>query len=202
MPDEPPPLSRAERRRRTEARILEAARELFARSGYDRTTIRAVAAAAGTDPGLVMRYFGSKEELFARVAELAPDQPVTGPAEDVAEVLLASLGDKLRGDLSGTLAMLRSMLTHPDAGREVRAAITEQQRQVAAAIPADDAVLRAGLIGAITLGAIIGRDLLHLEGVRDAKAEDIVEVLRPAIHAIAQSAPAHAPAELTADLAP
>ncbi|OLT25458.1 hypothetical protein BJF79_12630 [Actinomadura sp. CNU-125] len=179
-----PRVSRAERRRRTEARILDAARESFARSGYDRTTIRAVAAAAGTDPGLVMRYFGSKERLFALVAELSPDEPLAGPAEDVAELLLRSLAEKLRGEQTGTLAMLRSMLTHPEAGREVRAAISEQQRQVAAAIPAPDADLRAALVGAVTLGAVIGRDLLRLDGLSDAAAEDVVDVLRPAVHAI------------------
>ncbi|WP_433516985.1 TetR/AcrR family transcriptional regulator [Nonomuraea sp. CA-143628] len=196
-PDQPRP-TRAEQRRQTEARILNAARDLFARSGYDRTTIRAVAAAADTDPGLVMRYFGSKEELFSRVAEISADEPMSGgtPGE-IAELLLASLGHKLQGDLSGTLAMLRSMLTHPEAGKEVHVAITDQQRQVAAAIPTEDAVLRAGLIGAITLGIVIGRDLLHLEGVRDAKAEDILAVLRPAVHGITQGATEPAPRSVT-----
>jgi hypothetical protein len=74
--------------------------------------------------------------------------------------------------------MLRSMLTHPDAGKEVRAAIAEQQRQVAAALPADDAVLRAGLIGALTIGALVSRHLLELKGVRDAEVTEIVSVLR------------------------
>ncbi|MEU6715853.1 TetR family transcriptional regulator [Nonomuraea sp. NPDC046802] len=182
MPASP---SRAEQRRQTEARILAAARRLFADSGYDRTTIRAVAAAADTDPGLVMRYFGSKDELFARVAAIEPDEPVAGTPEEVAELLLAALGDKLTADMSATLAMLRSMLTHPDAGEGVRAALTEQQRQVADSMPADDAVLRAGLVGALTLGTVIARHLLRLEGVRDADVEDIVGVLRPAVHAIA-----------------
>ena len=47
--------TRVEQRRRTEERILTAARQLFGEHGYDRTTIRAVATAAGSDPGLVMR---------------------------------------------------------------------------------------------------------------------------------------------------
>ncbi|MFC4015927.1 TetR family transcriptional regulator [Nonomuraea purpurea] len=190
MPASP---SRAEQRRQTEARILAAARRLFADSGYDRTTIRAVAAAADTDPGLVMRYFGSKDELFARVAAIEPDEPVAGTPEEVAELLLAALGDKLTADMSATLAMLRSMLTHPDAGEGVRAALTEQQRQVAGSMPADDAVLRAGLVGALTLGTVIARHLLRLEGVRDADVEDIVGVLRPAVHAIAHGEAERAP---------
>jgi AcrR family transcriptional regulator len=51
-------LTRAERRRQTEDRILVAARDLFVRLGYERTTIRAIAAAAEVDPSLVMQYFG------------------------------------------------------------------------------------------------------------------------------------------------
>ncbi|TDE56709.1 TetR/AcrR family transcriptional regulator [Nonomuraea mesophila] len=188
MSDHRPRLSRAERRRQTENRILAAARRLFATLGYDRTTIRGVAAAAETDPGLVMRYFGSKDALFARVAEVAPDQPVAGTPEEVAELLLAAVAGKLESDAPGTLAMLRSMLTHPDAGDEVRAAIAEQQRQVSASLPTDDAVLRAGLVGALTIGVLLSRHLLQLEGVRDAGAAEIVSVLRPAVHAITQGA--------------
>ncbi len=94
-------------------RILTAARQLFAESGYDRTTIRAIATAARTDPGLVMRYFGSKEALFTRVAQITTDGPLAGSPEQVAELLLASLSKKLRAEPVGTTAMLRSMLTHP-----------------------------------------------------------------------------------------
>src|SRR5947208_10505097 len=63
------PGSRAEQRRRTEARILDAATQVFFSAGYDRTTIRAVASAAGVDAGLVMHYFGSKQELYRRVID-------------------------------------------------------------------------------------------------------------------------------------
>jgi len=45
-------LTREERRRRTEAAILDAGRELFAELGFERTTIRGVAARAGVDPAL------------------------------------------------------------------------------------------------------------------------------------------------------
>src|SRR5688572_10691897 len=40
----------------TKAAILAAAREHFAASGYERATIRAIAADAHIDPALVMRY--------------------------------------------------------------------------------------------------------------------------------------------------
>src|SRR5436309_13182244 len=53
---------------RTKAAILAAARKHFAASGYERATIRAIAADAGIDPAMVMRYFGDKEKLL-------PQQP-------------------------------------------------------------------------------------------------------------------------------
>jgi len=45
------------------ARIRQAALALFAEQGFDRTTIRGIAAAAGVSPGLLRHHFGSKQAL-------------------------------------------------------------------------------------------------------------------------------------------
>ncbi|WP_280343627.1 TetR/AcrR family transcriptional regulator [Nocardia abscessus] len=185
-----PSPTRAQQRRNTEARILAAAGRLFAEIGYDRTTIRAVATEADTDPSLVMRYFGSKENLFARVAVFADDHPVTGTPEHVAELLLDALAVKLADQPVNTLAAIRSMLTHPDAAAEVRAAMTARQREAAGQLADDEADLRAGLLGALTIGVVIGRHLLELDGLRDAPPQRIIALLRNAFHDIA-----HGPAE-------
>jgi AcrR family transcriptional regulator len=55
---------------RTRAGILAAARVEFARHGYQRSTVRVIAAQAGVDPALVIRYFGSKEQLFQDVLDV------------------------------------------------------------------------------------------------------------------------------------
>ena len=55
-------------REATAARILAAARSLFAQRGYERTTIRAIATRARVDPSLVMQHYSSKDALFALVA--------------------------------------------------------------------------------------------------------------------------------------
>ena len=66
---------------RTRAAILAAARERFAADGYERATIRAIAADAAIDPAMVMRYFGNKEKLFAAAAEFDLRLPdLSGPA--------------------------------------------------------------------------------------------------------------------------
>jgi AcrR family transcriptional regulator len=57
----------------TRDRILEAARLIFGRDGYDHATIRSIAAQADINPAMVMRYYGNKERLFAAVTEAKPD---------------------------------------------------------------------------------------------------------------------------------
>ena len=172
--------ARAEQRRRTETRILTAARLLFGEYGYDRTTIRAVATAAGSDPGLVMRYFGSKEQLFAQAATIPADGPIDGSPEQIAEQLTTALAQKLADEPTAALAALRAMFSHPEAADEVRAAMTAQQHQVAEQLPGDDAVLRAGVIGALTLGLVIGRHLVRLDGL-DASTDDVMALAGPLI---------------------
>jgi len=177
--------SRAEQRRQTEARILAAARQLFADVGYDRTTIRAVANAAGVDAGLVMHYFGSKDELFAHAAELPADDLPQATAEQLAEALLASLGSRLDSEPVASLAVLRSMLTNADAADRYRAAAEPQLSQITAAIPTGDAGLRASLLSAIVHGVIIERYLLRLSGLADASPDQIVDLLRPCFRILA-----------------
>ncbi|MQY16113.1 hypothetical protein SRB5_63050 [Streptomyces sp. RB5] len=182
-----PPQSRADRRRATEARILAGARELFAAKGFDRTTIRAVAGAAGVDPALVMQYFGSKRELFTRAVQAAPVPPAAGADPGaLVDQLMATLGLKLGGLPEGTLAMMRSMLTDPAAAEHVRTVLGRQIDGVGAALPAaGDAELRAALIVTTLLGVTIGHQLLGLEALRDVPADRVAALLRPAVEALA-----------------
>lgn len=181
-----PMTKRAEQRRNTEARILAAARQAFAASGYDRATIRAIAAAAGVNPGLVMHYFGSKRELFRRAADMTPAASDAETPEALAEFLLGSLGVKLDGMSLATTATLRSMLTHPETATGMRTMINDQMRRLGDAIDADDAQLRAMLVGATVLGVVVGRHLLQLDELRDAPAEKIIALLRPGFQALAE----------------
>ena len=45
------------------ARLRDAAIELFAERGFDKTSMKAIAEAAGVSPGLVIHHYGSKDEL-------------------------------------------------------------------------------------------------------------------------------------------
>ena len=175
----PRPGSRAEQRRRTEARILDAATQVFFSAGYDRTTIRAVASAAGVDAGLVMHYFGSKQQLYRRVIDAAPVPEISGAPGQAAEQLLASLADRLANEPVASLTLMRSMLTNPEAASAASAAIARYQAQIAQAIPGDNADLRAAIISAVTLGIMVSRHLIKSDELATADPAHVVELLRP-----------------------
>jgi AcrR family transcriptional regulator len=96
--------------------ILEAAREAFAASGYDGSSLRAIAAKAGVDPALLLYYYDTKEGLYRAVVErpyaFAGDlrAALASPAPQVAAARWASaLRHCSRGaDALACRALLRS----------------------------------------------------------------------------------------------
>lgn len=181
----PRPGSRAEQRRRTQARILDAATQVFFSTGYDRTTIRAVASAAGVDAGLVMHYFGSKRELYRRVIDAAEVPDIGGTPAQATEDILASLADRLANEPVASLALLRSMLTNPEAASAVSAGIARYEAQIARAIPADDAGLRAAVISAVILGVMVSRHLIKSDELAAADPARVIALLRPCVLSLA-----------------
>ena len=183
------PGSRAEQRRRTETRILDAATQVFFSAGYDRTTIRAVASAAGVDAGLVMHYFGSKQELFRRVIDAAPVPEVSGAPGQAAEQILAGLASRLASEPVASLALLRSMLTNPEAAAVASVGMARYQAQIAQVIPADDASLRAAIISAVILGVTVSRHLVKSDELATADPAQVISLLRPCLLALAAPPP-------------
>ncbi|HYO37180.1 MAG TPA: TetR family transcriptional regulator [Geodermatophilus sp.] len=182
-------VSRDERRRRTEAAILEAARGLFAEMGFERATIRAVAAAAGVDPALVMQYFGSKENLFTEATRWAHDQVsvLDVPRAQMPAAALADLFGTFEGTggREGAVALMRSCLTHPEANRTLRDDVMcSVAAGVAERIGGEDAELRAGLLAACVMGLGLSRYLLEIPAVAEASRADIERLLEPALRAL------------------
>jgi AcrR family transcriptional regulator len=183
------PLSRKERRQRTGAAILAAARGLFAELGYQRTTIRAVAGEAGVDPALVMQHFGSKDGLFAAAALSTVDANALVDAEhdDLARVALAHVFADFEDPdrRASAVALLRSSLTHPAARQVLRDEVMGPiQAKVARTIGGDDAALRAAVLNASTLGLTIARYLLEDAVLAEASPDDLERIMRPALRAI------------------
>jgi AcrR family transcriptional regulator len=181
----PRPSSRAEQRRRTEARILDAATRVFVAAGYERTTIRAVASAADVDAGLVMHYFGSKQELFRRVIDAAPLPEFSAAPGEAAEQILASLATRLATEPVASLTIFRSMLTNPEAASAAGTGTARYEAQIARAIPADDAGLRAAIINAIILGITVSRHLVKSDELASADPARVIELLRPCVLSLA-----------------
>ena len=165
----------------TEARILAAATRLFVENGYERTTIRGVAHAAGVDAGLVMHYFGSKRELFNRVTAGGSPLELSGTADQVTEQILARLSEMLADEPVQSLALLRSMLTHPEAAQTWREASDRYDAEISRSISAADADIRAALVSAVWLGVIVSRHLLNSPGLSDASPQHVIDLLRPCL---------------------
>jgi AcrR family transcriptional regulator len=184
--------ARAEQRRRTEARILTAASRLFVDDGYERTTIRGVARAAGVDAGLVMHYFGSKRELFQRVTQARALPELGGTAAEVTEQILAMLAEPSADAPAHSLALLRSMLTHPEAAEAWLAIANSFQAQISQPIAAADADVRAALVSAVVLGVIVSRHLLRSPGLSDASPQELADLLRPCLRSLTLADPSGA----------
>jgi AcrR family transcriptional regulator len=65
IPELPRPASQQDRRNR----ILDAAERCFARTGFHRATMQDVAAECAMSPGNIYRYFASKDDIVAGMAE-------------------------------------------------------------------------------------------------------------------------------------
>lgn len=180
----------------SKASILEAARQLFAKRGFVKTTTRAVAARAGVDASLVHYFFQNKSKLFAAAVEL----PVTAAElRAILQELVTDAGGKERG-----ARVIRFMLEHVFASRGdaiaalIRAAVGDPgsvppvrsliEKTVvtgaASAIGGADARLRAELFGAIVVGLFVVRQIVRVEPLASASHEKVAALLGPAVDAI------------------
>jgi AcrR family transcriptional regulator len=168
------PESRAARRAATAQRILDAARTEFGERGLEAATIRRIAQRANVDPSLVMQHYGSKAALFAMAIQLDDASPgaVEAHLHDVLDVRLAALPPETR-------ALVRSMLTAPEAAEAMSAFLNERVVNLSRAMSGEDADLRAALIVSSILGLTIARHFLKLDAFANASEADITRVARP-----------------------
>jgi AcrR family transcriptional regulator len=167
---------------RTRATILDAAKRIFATAGYERTTIRDIAAAASIDPAMVIRYFHSKEELFARTAEFdlrLPDLRAVEPHK-IGETLVRHFLSLWEGDgaYQGLAVMLRSAASNESALAKLKDVFSAQvlpalARAEGPLSPGD----RAGLVASQLLGLAFCRYVIQLKPVVDLPHDLIVREL-------------------------
>lgn len=174
--------SRDAKRARTAQRILEAAREEFATRGFEGATIRRIAAAAEVDPSLVMQHYGSKAALFAVAVQLPSDDGGTA-AEHLLDVLAVRLDDLP----PETRALVRSMLTVPEAAESMREFLDERVENLARSFDGEDAELRALLTVSAILGLTITQHFLHLRAFDDVSRESLLRAAQSWLASVSQA---------------
>ena len=167
---------------RTKAAILSAARERFAAAGYEAATIRAIAADAGIDPAMVMRYFGSKDQLFAAAAEFDlrfPDFAGVDHTHLGAAVVRHFL-DRWEGD-DALVLLLRSSTTNTEAAQRMKQIFVAQLEPMVARLVPTDAATRAGLIATQILGLALCRFVLKLPPIAAMTRDEVVSWIGPTL---------------------
>ena len=183
----------------TRARILAAARRWFAEEGYERATIRGIAAAAVADPALVLRYFGSKEGLFAAAAAFDLRLPDLGdvPRAELGAALVRHFLARWEGNPNDAALqiLLRAAATNAPAAARMREVFTCQVLPAVARVaPPGEAERRAGLIASQMLGLALCRYILGLPGVAALDAEETAAWLGPTVQRyLVSPSPAVAP---------
>ncbi|MFD7706726.1 TetR family transcriptional regulator [Streptomyces sp. NPDC059785] len=168
----------------TRTAILAAARERFAADGYERATIRAIARDARIDPSMVMRYYGSKEGLFAAVLDVdlrLPDPARVRPQE-VGRLLVSHFLD-LWEENEALTAMLRVGVTNQAGAERIQGVFREQLLPVTRQVCPDpeQAAQRAALAASQVLGMALARYVLRLPPAVALHREEIVAWLAPTV---------------------
>lgn len=200
-----PRLTQRARAERSEKLLLEAAVELMAQQGFERTTVAQIAARAGYSPGLVNHRFGSKFELLDRLIEMGQRafyDDVLAPALEgrrglaallhAMEVRLRPNRDSARtlafytvmGECLGPVPQIRP--AYARAGRTIRESfrrfIVEGQEDgdIRADVSVDTA---AAILAALTRGVIfqwlIEGDAIDLDRLRRENRAWLTRALAP-----------------------
>ncbi|WP_149830592.1 TetR/AcrR family transcriptional regulator [Streptomyces tailanensis] len=188
-----PPRTKSADTPATRDRILAAAREEFSERGYDKTSMRGIAKAAGVDSALVHHYFGTKEQMFEAAVEVA-FSPVLSVRDSLLEGPLDGVGERLTRTIFGfwenpttrkpLLAIVRSAVNHEAAAAVFRRLVaTQLLYRIARRLDLPDAELRAELAAAQLVGVAMLRYVIKVEPLASADPEQIIERVAPVVQA-------------------
>jgi AcrR family transcriptional regulator len=177
----------------TRRRILDAAKARFASDGYEHATVRAIAADAQVDPGMVHYLFGRKDQLFAAAMD-APDSP-RAPVTDLLAQGLDDLGPRLvrrflevwdaSDHVEPLLVMARSTQASDRSTTMLREFIQREFVDLLARhLDTPDAPLRAGLITTQLLGMAIARYAVRVEPITSADHDTLTAWFGPIVQDI------------------
>jgi AcrR family transcriptional regulator len=174
----------------TRASILAAAAAEFSRDGYEATSMRGVARAAGVDPALVRHYFNDKADLFgeAIAVPMRPDRLVAtalrGPRERVGENLVRYIVTTLDDPATSrrVVSMMQTALGQEFAAGMFREfLIREVLKRIATELLDDEAELRASFAASQVVGLVIARYGLRIEPLASATPDEVVARIGPVV---------------------
>ncbi|MFJ9626672.1 TetR family transcriptional regulator [Streptomyces sp. NPDC101175] len=170
----------------TRAAILRAARYLLARNAHADITLKAVAERAGVSAPLILKYFGNKEALFARVmsfeadAEALLDAPLDALGRHMVRHVLVSQRERGADPLL-RIAFAPLQGDHGDILRvNFRAQVVDR---LAGRLPGPDAALRAELAVSTILGLGVMYGIARGTRLRDTPTETVVDRYGPTVQA-------------------
>jgi AcrR family transcriptional regulator len=171
-------------------KILEAAREEFAAHGFDRATIRGIAASAGVDPALVLHYFGSKAQLFGDAISL-PIEPaevlrrsLAATTEGIGEAVVSAFLEGWEDEdfRPRLVALVRSAMTSDAALEQVRHYLSRRIfGPITRELDVTDGDLRATLVGSQLIGLALMRYVMNIEPVASAPPATLRAAVGPSV---------------------
>lgn len=171
--------------------ILAAAARLFAKQGYNRASLRTIAAAAHVDQRLIAHYFGSKQQLFVAAVSLP-----FNPAEQLRSILagdpamarqrLAQIVERVVGEPDvhqRLVGVVRAAASEPEVARMLREFFrTELFEPASILLGSDDAAFRINLVGSQVVGLVMARYVLVLEPLASMAPEAVADAIAGTLH--------------------
>jgi len=173
----------------TRGEILDAARGMFAELGYERTTLRGVAARAGVNQALIYHFFHTKDDLLSATLDLPIDptlitdalqyHPGSEGRELIRHALSAWSQPAVREHFQ---ALLRAGISHERAADMLRNLFTTTLLDaIAAVIPHPDAQLRAALVASQISGIAVLRFMIGIDALAQAEDDTLIDAIGPTL---------------------
>jgi AcrR family transcriptional regulator len=116
----------------TRARILQAALELFARDGFDDTTVKKIAARCGLTDAAIFYYFPSKRHVLDALWRIPSGRNIRAlvPSEVMTEERVRELTDETLDFIADNHEVMRLMTAEALAGDRTASALQQESRAV------------------------------------------------------------------------